>query len=572
MNNFEKYFFSKLAVETNINECYFGIPSNDSFTFLLNELKHIIQLQEDNEMRTSYIIVLSKWFFSFLEKDSILETIDSIDYARLIFMIKQISEGSPINKKEAVSSLKRIKDKNSDLYFKKVIDNLVLIQKENVFDCKTSNNLIELFINETLARNIDIRFIFKTIEWYKDGKFESFEDYLYYFLKQDSDSYDVYIPIKCFKENDNKIFEHHDQKVIDVDGNKYLKIYKNNTIDFYSLISENMMRIESIFNMLKLYTFSSINFDYEHDVLINFTRSKVLKNIDSLTFQLKSIMTYSGVKPYSKFMHQTINNLFLVEQGNRNAYHKVLNVISYSEKDNDFINPTAYVDAWIALETLFSLSDYGKGLDVVKNYLPMFVSSKIIMNKLTFLLKNGYSKICKAEEFVLHGKKINSENSYYDFELEKLNSKFGSVKELSKYYFEIENRIKIDLIRIYMLRNEYVHQSNLNAFRSLQFYKLKNYLTLSIDTFFGMLDKAKRFAADDIIYQVFAKLIQKNTDRAIAFKIETENHKIDSKNKTLKVVEINNDKFTARNLSLNILLNNNAINKPFFRITKDTDN
>ncbi len=555
----------KVEIETDVDNCYFSLPSNDCFTYLINETIHVINNQINNRINNNYLLEISKWFLNFLEKDKVLNTVNSLDFAKLLIELKQIAEGKSSTSLNEVHFLSKIKRNNSYKYFNRVVEILNDFSMNDDFNFLEADEFIELFINESLARGIDIRFINCTIKWFNDGKFKSFKDFLNYFLNQNSDSYDIYLPIKNFDEKDLQIFKHHDQELLNIDNNYYLKIYKNKSIDFYSIIKSNMTRIESIINTLKLYTNSSLVFDYEQDVLINIS-SKTLINIKDYVDLFKNFVIYRGVKPFSKYMHQTIDNLFTIEENDKERYHKLLNIVAYSEKDNDFVSPSSYVDLWISLESLFSLSSRGKGLDPVKKYLPLIISSKIIVNKLSFLLKNGYTNKTSIEDFVLKFSDIDLPlNSFYGAKLSQMKYRLNNIKSLMTYYNEIEKRISIDCLRIYMLRNEYVHESNLNAWSSLQFYKLRNYLTLSLDAFFMSLNNFinnKKHLGGEIVSYVFDNLIQKNEDRETAFLIFCQKRKYNDNKDIMTISEIGTS-LSAEEFILNVIFNNSSIIKKF---------
>lgn len=571
-SNFEKYIIEKIKTETDVDNCYFLLPSNNSISYFLREICYVLKNQINNNLSNNYLIELSKYFYLFLEKDEIMRDIDSLSFSKLLLTIKEISEGKQINKKSLLEYLTNLRNKNKRVLLTKITDKILALEPVFLKKIEKLDSLVDLFINESLARGLDIRFLHRAACWYEKGTFDGLSSFFLYFVDSNHDAYDVYLPIKGYSEKNKDIFDKAEQEVYEIDGKIYLHVYDSRTIDYFTIIKSHMTRIESIFNMLKLYTNSAISFDLDSNIIIDIDSDVVTLTQEKLPFSI--ITTYKGAKPYSKFMTQTIDNLYSLEELDKKKYHKILNIIVYSEKDNDLINPTSYVDAWIALESLYSLSEINSGLTVVRQLLPMLLSTKIVMNRTTYFLRKAFKKTrCKAEDFVLKNQDLSAiDNVYLKYQLEKLAGYYSSIKELSKLYLEVEEGIKLDILRIYMLRNEYVHESNLNAFNSLQFYKLKNYLTLSIDVFFGMLDKyvdTDFFDKENLIYCVFERLIEKNEDRQIAFEITTRNRKYDNSNKKLSLDEIGKE-ITESEVILNILLNNRTINKKFKRYDKNS--
>lgn len=574
-NEFESYFFSKLKHDTDINNCYFCMPSNDCFTYCINELKHALENQLEENIKNNYVLELSKWFFSFLENDPILKKVDSLKFSKLLLLLKDLSEGKQCNKKETVTNLVFLRNSLTFHYFSRIKDELLSLNGVNEIDYSFLDCLIELFLNECLARDIDIRFINKTIEWYENGVFQSFQSYLCFFVEKKHISYDIYIPLLNYKAINEDVFEQNGQKIVQLDNDYYLHIYENGSIDYYRIITSHMIRINSIFNTIKLYTSSEIDYDYKKNILIKIDCDEIEK-MKEVYLPFSNLIKYKGVNPYAKFMSNSIQNLNVLYDVDRDLYHKILNIIGYSEKNNDSINSSSYVDSWIALESLYSLNSIMFGFKSVKTLLPSFISSKIIINKLTYILKNGFkSSRISAENFiglseadtdVLAEK---SSSFYYKRELLKMKNRLSSIKNLSKYYSDIEKRISIDLTRIYMLRNEYVHESKLSAFKSLEFYKLRNYLVLSIDLFFNMLDQRIGYdnVGGEIAYNVFSRLKDKNDLRRIFFIVSTEKRKYRNNAEILEIIELN-DRVSMSDVIRNIVFNNNSIVKKFVKHDK----
>ncbi len=568
-----QYFVTKLSHDTDIYNCYFCMPSNDCFTFCINELQSALKNQLEENIKNNYVLELSRWFYAFLEKDKILKNVDSLRFSHLLLLLKDLAEGKQSNKEETITLLTNFKSVLSNEYFTNVSSEIVKVVADICPNYDYLDYLTELFLNECLARDIDIRFIHKTIEWFKKGVFKSIEDYLSFFTAKKRIAYDIYLPIINYKSENEDVFKLNEQEITCVDGVYYLHIFKNGFIDYFNIITSHMVRVDSIFNMLKLYTSTEIDYDRNKDILVDISCPS-LADLKEEYISFNQITKYKGISPYTKFMIGTITNLNELYEKDKLLYHKLLNIIGYSEKDNDYISSSSYVDAWISLESLYSLNKISSGYNSVKQLLPSFVSPRIIINKLTFILKNAFKGKTKvtSEDFIkMDDEKLNvylqkTKNFFYKRELQKFKARISSVKELYKYYVSIESRIRIDIIRIYMLRNEYVHESKLSAFKSLQFYKLKNYLTISIDLFFNMLNQCLEYSTrkeQDIAYKVFYKIKEKNTLRETFFKISTEKRKYNN-SEILAINEIGNS-IDLSDVITNIILNNNSITTKYIK-------
>ena len=569
MRDMELFFLTLLKCKTDVVDAYFELPTNDSFTYCIKEFYHCQENVINNNTQNNYLSDLANHFYNFLENDKILQKINSLDYAILLDDLRIIGEGKKTITKERITFYREVCHRNSYLYLKEICKQLVSLYNENSTKYDLIEELANLYLNEILSRGIDPRFIFESIKLYENNYFNSFEDYINYFLHQNYDSYDIYIPIVNMHKNDSEYFDQKEQEICfdDETNTSYAKVYRNKCIDYFSLINDQMTRIDSIFNLLKLYTKTKIDFDFDKNIIVkmsNIFGSKII------CVDFKGFISYKGISPYLKHLSLVIENLDSLSTKDKNNYHKLLNIIAYAEKDNDIISPSSYVDYWIALESLFGLSGRGYGYGCVSKYLPSIVAPKITINKITYFLSKLNIQT-KAEEFITKVCNNNvddilkSKNPYYLYVLKKLSINFGSFKNIRKYYNDLEQEIKIDILRIYMLRNEYVHESNLKAFSSMQPYKLKNYLTIVIDEFFkGMAQKIdSRYISDyGIVYDIFSRIINKNDRRQYLLQYLCEKRKTKNIKKELDIIEAES-KLNKNDIILNILLNNNELLKKY---------
>lgn len=572
MTNFENFFFSKIIAETDIDNCYFCLPNNNCLTYFLNELIIILKNQEKDLIKNNYLIEISKAFYKFLDADKILKNINSLAYASLYLLIKSISEGHcEIKKSLVLDNLISFKRLWCEKYYEKIVKEILAISKEEKFDMDDASYFGELFLNEILARGMDIRFIRDSASWYTEGKcFKSFEDYFIFFNEKTTKSTDIFLPIKNCNDKNRETIENAGQRVSEIDRALYLVVYDNDRNDYFSIVKNNMTRIDSIFNLLKLYTASKVDFDYESEIIIKIKNNSLINKSLEKHIKFSDIVTYRGVVLYQRYFNNTVANLKTIYDKDINLYHKTLNIVGYAEKDNDFISSSSFVDAWIALESLYSLSRVYDGYDAVKNLLPKYLSSKFIVSKITFLLMNSFTKTkVKMEVFIekaCNGEKLKmtSSNQYYCHELNKLYKCVSNLGELEKLYDQVECDLRLSLLRIYMLRNQYVHESKLSAFTSLDFYRLKNLLTLSIDIFVSMIDRKIRYidSYDDFAFTLFSSLTRKNNSREMLFRILKENIKCNKGGERLTIKELDGS-LPLNELILNILLNNNQLVEKF---------
>ncbi len=569
-NQFETYFFTFLKVKTDVNNCYFDFPTNDSFTYCIREL---FQCQENvlkDNRNNNYIVEVATHFYEFLEKDRILKKVNSLDYAILMDDLKDISEGKKLVTKEKFTFYLNMWHRNSNKYFRQICSEIIKLHNFDSNDYQYVYELSELFLNEILARDIDIRYIHKTVLSYESGIFGNFDNYINYFINRSESSYNIYLPIKNAHEKDVELLRKREQTLELVDGIVYAKVYLNNCIDYFTIINDHMTRIASMFNLLKLYTKTKIDFDFEKNIKVeNIGRY----HFGTIELPFEEIVVYKGAAPYLQHLNSAIDNLNKLAKKERENYHKLLNIVTYAEKDNDIISTSAYVDCWIALESLVSLSGRDSGYSAVREYLPIIISSKVFINKLTYLLSCSFSrKRISAEDFIRmsYNKTIVNElddidNPFFLTELKKLSEIFIDFKRLREYFRVNEKSLKMDILRIYMLRNEYVHESNLTAFHSLQPYKLKNYLTSLIDEFFKSL--ALKIGTDYVsefgyTYDIFTKIIEKNQMRELLFQYVCEKRKTKNAKNDLDILEIGST-IGEDEVMINIVLNNTNVLKKY---------
>ena len=397
------------------------------------------------------------------------------------------------------------------------------------------------------------------LKLYKQGKFGSCENFLEYLMYGNLDSFDILIPITDLGLKDQKLFELKGQKIVKENNATYCKVYGNNISDFFHLIKENLLRIESLFNILRFYSNSKIDFLRDQDILVS---SKYFN--ETFEIQFDDITKYIGATPPYKNLEETIDTLNELKETSQDLYHKILNTISYAEKDRDYMDSSSFVDNWIALETLVSMSGRKIGYDSVNYFIPIMLTARFVLNDANNTLEQAYrnyGKNIRLNEFlslVAQNKFDFSKilNPYYKWELKRLATVFSDTKQIQKEFERIERLLRLNIMRIYMLRNEYVHASNLQAFNSMQHIKLKHLLPASLDEFFKILnlnkcDKSKIDAA----FEVYTDFLNRYNIRNTAFKLLNEKIKVKNGSVTLSTT-LEEHKITVDIFAMNILKNN----------------
>ena len=524
-SNFERLFISILREKTNPKCSYLSLPSNSCFSGCIKEILNCLKKEKDGIINSENSNFLIANLYNWMSSDSLIKEYDFLFYSQLLQTLKGYSEGQKISKTEKYAFFEYI-NKSKILFYRRNLYNKIISFYENDVCTEESYKYIVAFIDELLAIGNNYMFLWFIYNRYIDNMFSDFKALIEYLNYGNRDTYDIYIPIESFSENDREIFEKKKQKIEVIDDIFYCKVYANNIIDFYHLIKENIIRIESLFNVLRFYNNSKINFSTSIPI-------KIKSGYFDVEFEvlMSEILCYRS-KSYGKnFLMDSIDALEEVKQADKVSYHRLLNVISYAEKDQDVVNPSSYVDNWISLETLVSMGGRGKGFDAVNKFIPKMLCAKFILddtyqkfNVIKAVLKNKNIILNHLEDFIRMSYNGDSfvediEDPYIKITAKILMKNFSSINNFKKLFDSVERELSIDLLRIYILRNEYVHSSNLQAFSSMQAYKLKHILSASIDEFFRMLsNRTKRDKSDyGIVFDAFSEIINKYDIRVTAF-------------------------------------------------------
>lgn len=579
----EYLFKCFLCSKLDLKASYLDIPDNNCFSLCINEvIKNLGQNME--KPINDYSNALIKNFYNYLINDNILKNEFPALYGSLLSKFKEYLAGGKLSKKELYGYLLDVRKRNYSSYFKALFKEIErLIKIVEISDVKYSIKIYNIFLNELLAKGIDIRFLYFSLsELDTNNVFDNFQNYLKYIANIkpfDNDVLDILVPIKVGKEQETflEICDKRNQKYEIIDNVVYCKIYDCYSNDFFTLIEEQLIRISSIFDLMKLYTYYTPAFNNELDIKI---KSKKLAKDFTIPFHY--INQFTGNKPYTKHIYNTINSLDASKETDVVFYHKILNTLSYAEKDLNYKNSSAFVDTWIALETLCSISEVKNGYEAVQHYVPKLITTTIIRQNINnYLIKSykNYFKDIKLEEYL---SQITLEdcneflekipNRFNRFELTTWAEILKEPKSLMQFIQKLQDQLYIDILRIYMLRNEYVHSCNLNAFQTLEFYKLKSIFNIVIDEFFRCLtnrkdkDESRLGIGFDIFNQFNYKWDIMIKSLELMYKEDTHTYKSDTQaiipDKISLKIELNKE-LTYSQYLLNLLKNNNEILKKY---------
>lgn len=539
LNDAEKFFIDFLNEKLSLKATYNMLPSTICFSYCVNEITKIFHLYNESNKRINHLY-LCEDFYEFLRKDQILKSIDEAQYYVMLKKLKEIVGGSA-NYKDCENFIADCKNVFANKYFEHIFDEVILMLRNNIVDdLESLERNIETFINELLFQKCSYMYLcgiyneFKSKELFKD-----IYDFLYYLMEKplnDTDksgeNIEMYLPLKNVQDRDIA-FVKKKQTIEIVGDNYYCKTYSNG-IDYYHSCEINMRRIESVFNIYRFNRETSIDFDYSKDVVI-----KRKKLGDEFRVNFKKLISYKYFIGKSEIIEQTINSLNILNENDNPLYYKFNNILNYTEKDNDFLTVSSFVDNWIALESLIKLSENHVGFDGITYIVPKLLSIKYMRQEINLSLKK--SCYIKQDAPSLHDfidKCIKQKDTsiidnchcpYYKYKLNKYVEILSDFKKFREYIKNIECMLGSDLSRIYLVRNEYVHSSNLATYNNLQKIKLKRILSDCIDVFTKSLNgnvKVDRVKVSGV--NVFGDILRKYMAHDITMEIMCGKYKIDN--------------------------------------------
>lgn len=596
----EEFFINMAKAKFCERVSYLEMPTNDCFSFCLKEILYVLDLKSISEKTRDYTKKIYSNFYQFMLEDKIFKSKHDFEYRNLMLKLKNYSEGdantdSVVQQKVYFQKLQRNYTREYKNECRKII--LDLYNNKLTYSDKNIAQVFDIFFNELLANKMDYKFIDSSIKMYDEGNFKDFPTFIDYLYYSNKDTLEIYIPIKNTISKDIEFLSKNGQEIIKKEGPfYYCKTQANDQVDYISFIKKQLLRIESIFNTLRLYTTSSIEFDFDGNVIIK--SSFFQKNME---IKFKDIVTYENKFVNFKYLNRLLISLNKLKEtddelkdvddeykisseikenknirltmsdieSRKNLYYKILNILSFAEKDKDLLNYNSFIDNWTALETLCSLNNIKKGYDAVEFIVPKIISSKLVLNDLrdADIRDRGFISENFAEKFVFKSKtqkfKFNViKNSYSKYKCQKYSEIFDSMNKLKEYLYHVEKRIEMDILRIYIIRNEYTHNSNLNIFNSMQQYKLKTLLPFCLDEVFRTLNDIidTPSYSEGISFDIFNDLLLKHQMRERFFYLIDNNVRIKNGGIDLKI-NIEQMDITESGLMFNILKNNLDITK-----------
>lgn len=485
-NEAEKFFLSCLGEQLFYAAQYDYLPSCTCFSYCMNELVRNCKIYLETHKKINHL-ELTEDFYEYMKKDVIFKLIDESQYYVLLNWLKEVSAKSA-NIEEGYTYFVKTRNIYSGIYINKVKEEITLLLRNDSKEFEKIEDLTSIFINELLSQKLSyLYFVSIYYEFQRKDNFTSLYEFIdYLFNENDTENIEMYLPLKDCTSRDIEFLKSKQEIVQLEDGVYYCKIY-NNCVDYYELCEKNRRRIESLLNFFKFYRDSNIDFDYSGKVKI--IRRKIEDQFD---IPFKTLLTYKFFCGKDSIIKQTIHNLDCLDKNNNILYYKINNILHYAEKDNDILNSSSYVDNWIALESLVKLSEVHSGYDGVKYYIPKLLAVKYFRQELNATLKRAYYKgnVLTVEEFIKcsiddEGQKIceKAKNKYYEYRLKKYSNIIKDYAALSVCITNIQKRLEKDIERIYLIRNEYVHSSNINVANNMQKIKLKRILADTIDCF-----------------------------------------------------------------------------------------
>ncbi len=540
LNDAERFFVDCLNEKCSHLSTYNMIPSTVCFSYCINEIVKIFHLYNESNKRINHFALCDD-FFDFLINDPILKQIDESQYYVMLKLIKSLSGGAA-NYAESENFFVSCKGIFISKYFDTLYNELIsLLKNNNVDDIAYLENITSTFINELLSQKCTYMYFCSMVfDLINKDLFKDIYDFIEYISEKRfkyPDNIEMYLPLKNV-ENRELEFIKTKQEVVSIDETYYCKIYTSNTIDYYRMCELNMRRIKSIFNIFRFNRDTLMDFDYSKEVIVK----RATLN-DEFRVGFRELITYKFFVGKHSIIEQTIKSLDIVSRNDSVLYYTYNNILDYAEKDNDFLTVSSYVDNWIALESIIKLSGTRVGFDGVMFFIPKLLSIKYLRQEINFSLKNAFQDrsvtlenfidICIKNKDRSCLKKCNS--LYYRHKLEKYISMLENYTNVREYIKSIEKRLEFDIQRIYLVRNEYVHSSNLSAYNNLQKIKLKRILADVIDVFTKSLNgniNVERYnvSGKDIFSDILRKYMSYDTALEImSGKYKADNQKVGKK-------------------------------------------
>ena len=568
------FFKDKIVDLTAMNNSLLQMPTMRCFNFCLEELIDLCNI--NSEIGNKKYFELAKDFKEFLKKDKVLKELDIAVYITLLKKLKfMIDSKDKVNSMEYFNYFQQLKITYGKKYKKKMCEMLLKNLESDNDDYEELDILIETCFNELLAKGYTYKFLNEIVIKYVYGNLFDSPNALLEFLFRKKLNYDIYIPIKNFTIKDKNFIKNSfkNQHILlgreielkdnDIDLDVYYChiFFKGN--DYFKYINKHIKRLKSVLNFGRYYINSNVCFDYE--------RKCIIKSDENLKIENKSLNTmlyYSYFKGTEKIIDSTMSTLKKltgyddIEDKDESILAKdFYNIIDYSEKDERLLTIEQFIDKWISLETLYSKASNKGGFDCVLQYLPQVLAIDLLRKKINITLKKSKFRYKSLENFVdaCYGEKIDDDISkirkvYYRRKISRFKEILINPKKLEDELNSIMEKLRMDIHRIYIYRNKYVHTGDTKAYYDLPQYFLYQMLALSIDKVLKALSDMNRVSLRRLSWDlVFTNLINKYTILFDALNIYKEDLKINN-NFVLRVDDFSNKKDHVKNIIVKILL------------------
>lgn len=475
----EEFVLTKIRCLLSKNNTLLNMPNSVCFTYCLKEIIDICEISENINNRSYFKLFNS--FYNFLKKDKILKEIDCYVYYDLLRKIKEIIEN---NSKVDIKSVKKYFTTVLITYKKQYInllkEKMLNIDKISEQNKETLNDLTDIYINELLSSGYSYKYLNKIFNIYiyqteENIIFEDFNKLIVFLNDSCIDNFDIFLPLKNYKDRDiNFIMDQYSDQRLELgkdiktkfagainlkDNAYYCHIYFSRN-DYIKGIEEHLKRVKSIFNILKFYTNSQVDIDYNDCIYI---KSKILGEIAEKN--IESIFRYSFFQGTQSIIDTIKCNFKTLKAKNQKIIEEIYDIMNYSQKDSDFISNDQFVSKWISLEMTASKNNNKYGFDAVIEYVPNYLAITFYRQMLNVDLKKiFYKKNISIEDFIrkkdiieLKEEISKIRNPYYSFLINKYIEEFSSIKKVNAKVMNCKSQIEDYLYRIYILRNKYVH-------------------------------------------------------------------------------------------------------------------
>ena len=486
------FLVNKFIADTNKKNVLFNLPDSMCFSFGLKELISICEVSE--EINNRNYLYLADSFYEFLLRDFILKEIDEFAYVNLLRQVKNIEDDkSKIN----LSLLKKYMEKTYKIYYKKYISVLQkklekIILEEEKIDLKKLNFLGDIFINELLSMGYTYKYLTYIFNYFyfennNSNIFENLYDLIIFLLNKNSDTFDMYLPIKKNVSSRDINFvknQFSEQEIIkgsdfknnkydfDLDDDTYYCHIYFNANDYFRCTEDQLNRVNSIFNFLKFYTNSQITMEFEEKPFIY---SKKLGIINRKS--IKSMLQYSYYQGTASVIDNVNDTFEKLDSSHNTILMDIYDIMNYSQKNHDILSNDQFLSKWISLESCASKAPNRKGFDSVLEYVTKALTITFYRQRITRILKDP-SINCKLEDLIKKFdkdsfvKKISKiKNNYYKYILEEYIDILSSNDKLFNSIEVSKKHLNYMLYRIYLMRNKYVHSGNtINDNDMLRYY------------------------------------------------------------------------------------------------------